>query len=109
VAWMASAGLRPVRAWVRIPDGLADDPDRPHMIITNLARIKIDANRDIVRTVIDLFGAKRCMFASNFPVDSLCGSFATILGGFRDIVADLAPHEQKALFRDNAIAIYDIL
>jgi predicted TIM-barrel fold metal-dependent hydrolase len=68
----------------------------------------IDANRDIVRTVIDLFGAKRCMFASNFPVDSLCGSFATILGGFHDIVADLAPHEQKALFRDNAIAIYDI-
>jgi len=34
VDWMASAGLRPVRAWVRIPDGLADDPDRPHMIIT---------------------------------------------------------------------------
>ena len=34
MAWMASAGLRPVRAWVRIPDGLADDPDRPYMIIT---------------------------------------------------------------------------
>ena len=27
VAGMASAGLHPVRAWVRIPDGLADDPD----------------------------------------------------------------------------------
>jgi len=27
VARMASAGLHPVRAWVRIPDGLADDPD----------------------------------------------------------------------------------
>ena len=24
---MASAGLHPVRAWVRIPDGLADDPE----------------------------------------------------------------------------------
>jgi len=67
-----------------------------------------DANRGIVRTVIDLFGIERCMFASNFPVDSLCGSFATIFGGFRDIVAEFAPHEQKALFRDNAIAIYDI-
>ena len=30
----------------------------------------------------------RCMFASNFPVDSLCATFATIFGGFRDIVAD---------------------
>ena len=66
------------------------------------------ANRDIVRTVIDLFGAKRCMFASNFPVDSLCASFATIFGGFRDIVADSRRHEQRALFRDNAIRIYDI-
>jgi len=34
VAGMTSAGLHPVRARVRIPDGLADDPDRPHMIIT---------------------------------------------------------------------------
>jgi len=34
VAGMALAGLHPVRARVRIPDGQADDPDRPHMIIT---------------------------------------------------------------------------
>ena len=27
MAGMASAGLHPVRAWVRIPDGLADDPE----------------------------------------------------------------------------------
>ena len=68
----------------------------------------VAANRGIVRTILDLFGVERCMFASNFPVDSLCASFATIFGGFRDIVADLAPDEQKALFRDNAIRIYDI-
>ena len=67
-----------------------------------------DLNRPVVRTVIDLFGPARCMFASNFPVDSLCAPFATIFGGFRDIVADLAPHEQRALFRDNAIRVYDI-
>ena len=68
----------------------------------------VEANRPIVRTVIDLYGPSRCMFASNFPVDSLCAPFATIMGGFRDIVADLAPDEQRALFRDNAIRIYDI-
>ena len=68
----------------------------------------VEANRPIVRTIIDLYGPSRCMFASNFPVDSLCAPFATIMGGFRDIVADLAPDEQRALFRDNAIRIYDI-
>ena len=67
-----------------------------------------DANRGIVRTVIDLFGPERCMFASNFPVDSLCATFETIFDGFREIVADLPPGQQRALFRDNAIRIYAI-
>jgi predicted TIM-barrel fold metal-dependent hydrolase len=67
-----------------------------------------DANRGIVRTVIDLFGIERCMFASNFPVDSLCATFATIFDGFREIVSDVPLADQRALFRDNAIRIYDI-
>jgi predicted TIM-barrel fold metal-dependent hydrolase len=67
-----------------------------------------DANRGIVRTVIDLFGIERCMFASNFPVDSLCATFATIFDGFREIVSDVPLEGQRALFRDNAIRIYDI-
>jgi predicted TIM-barrel fold metal-dependent hydrolase len=66
----------------------------------------VAANSDIVRTVIDLFGATRCMFASNFPVDSLCATFGTIFGGFRAIVSDFAAAEQRALFHDNAIRIY---
>ena len=68
----------------------------------------VDANRGIVRTVIDLFGVPRCMFASNFPVDSLCATFRTIFDGFRAIVADCAPDEQDALFRGNARRIYAI-
>ena len=66
----------------------------------------VASNRDIVRATIDLFGVPRCMFASNFPVDSLCASFATIFGGFRDIVGDLSADEQRALFHDNAVRIY---
>ena len=65
-------------------------------------------NRGIVRTVIELFGVGRCMFASNFPVDGLCASFATIFDGFRAIVADLALADQRALFRDNALRLYAI-
>ena len=64
------------------------------------------ANRDIVLTIIDRFGTERCMFASNFPVDSLCASFREIFEGFRSIVRDFTPGEQAALFRDNAQRIY---
>lgn len=60
----------------------------------------------IVRETIAIFGADRCMFASNFPVDSLCGSFATIFGGFRVIVADLSLAAQALLFCETARATY---
>ena len=65
-----------------------------------------EANRTIVLTVIDLFGIERAMFASNFPVDSLCATFGEIYGGFRAIVADFSASDQRLLVRDNAIRIY---
>lgn len=66
------------------------------------------ANRDVVLTTIDLFGPERCMFASNFPVDGLCGSFQAIFNGFAEIVAPFPQAERHRLFRDNAIRIYGI-
>jgi predicted TIM-barrel fold metal-dependent hydrolase len=67
-----------------------------------------EANRNIVLTTIDLFGLDRCMFASNFPVDSLCASYREIFEGFEVIVADISPDEQAALFSENARRIYAI-
>jgi predicted TIM-barrel fold metal-dependent hydrolase len=67
-----------------------------------------DANRGIVLATIEMFGSERCMFASNFPVDSLCASFGDIFGGFEAIVADFSADEQEALFAGNARRIYAI-
>ena len=66
----------------------------------------IEANGPIVRDAIAIFGVERCMFASNFPVDSLCADFDTILTGFKTIVVDLGRSEQLMLFHDNAVRIY---
>jgi predicted TIM-barrel fold metal-dependent hydrolase len=65
-----------------------------------------DANRAIVLTTIDLFGTERSMFASNFPVDGLCGTFDAIFSGFREMVRDFTPADQRKLFHDNAIRVY---
>ena len=67
-----------------------------------------EANREIVLTTIELFGVPRCMFASNFPVDGLCGSFADIYGGFDTITRGFSESERGALFRDNALRTYRI-
>lgn len=63
-------------------------------------------NRELVLAAIEAFGTGRAMFASNFPVDGLCGGFAEIYSGFREIVKDFPGPEQRRLFRDNALRIY---
>ena len=66
----------------------------------------IEANGPIVRDAIRIFSVDRCIFASNFPVDSLCADFDTIFTGFKAMVADLDRAEQLKLFHDNAVRIY---
>jgi predicted TIM-barrel fold metal-dependent hydrolase len=67
-----------------------------------------DANRQVVLTTIDLFGPERCMFGSNFPVDSLCGTFDAIFGGFDAITRDFSAEERQQMFSANAVRLYDI-
>ncbi len=65
-----------------------------------------DAQRPIVRDVIDAFGVDRCLFASNFPVDGLTGSFDTLYSGYKAATADLSLPDRIKLFHDNAVRIY---
>ena len=66
----------------------------------------IERNRQVILDTIEIFGEDRCMFASNFPVDSLTGSFATIFSGFNEATRTMGTAVQKKLFADNARRIY---
>ncbi len=65
-------------------------------------------NRGIVDSLIEAFGVARCMFASNFPVDGLTGSFDTIFDGYKAATAALPDRDRRRLFHDNAVRIYRI-
>lgn len=66
----------------------------------------VERKREVVLAMIDAFGVERCMFASNFPVDSLRTSFDSIYSGFDEFTRDLSAMERRALFHDNAVRIY---
>ena len=66
----------------------------------------VDDNCWIVEQIVAMFGAYRAMFASNFPVDSLCGSFDTIFSGFKRIAARYSKAEQARLFCETAREVY---
>ncbi|PIJ49306.1 thioesterase [Erwinia sp. OLTSP20] len=69
----------------------------------------IDDNAWIIKETINIFGVSRCMFASNFPVDSLCGSYAEIFDGFKLVAARyFSPGEQESLFFSNARSVYKV-
>lgn len=64
--------------------------------------------RPFVRETIELFGTDRCMFASNFPVDSMYSSFEFLWTAYQNIVSDLTIVDQEKLFGRTAERIYRI-
>ena len=67
----------------------------------------VKLNKEIILDTINIFGYERCMFASNFPVDSIWASFDEIYDGFKNITAEMSQNEIKCLFHDNAIKYYN--
>ena len=66
------------------------------------------ANKPIILETIGMFGVGRCMFASNFPVDGLKGSWDHIYSSFKSAVAHLPLADRRSLFSENAIRFYRI-
>jgi predicted TIM-barrel fold metal-dependent hydrolase len=66
----------------------------------------LESVRPFILHTIDVFGAERCMFASDFPVAGLHGGADAVYGSFKTLVADLSAAEQRALFHDNAVRLY---
>jgi len=62
--------------------------------------------RPFVLQPIEWFGAERCMFASNFPVDRLMATYDRLWQAYRDITRAFTAWEKQLLFRDNALRIY---
>jgi predicted TIM-barrel fold metal-dependent hydrolase len=67
-----------------------------------------DAWGDRVRWCIETFGADRCMFGSNFPVDRLAFSYVVVWNAFKRMVAGTTKGEMSLLFHDSACRAYQL-
>lgn len=68
----------------------------------------LKANRQIILDAISIFGVDRCLFASNFPVDSVKVTWDYLFQSFKAIVSHLPMATQRRLFAENAIDAYRI-
>ena len=62
--------------------------------------------RPYVEPCIELFGAERCNFESNFPVDKMGTGYATLWNAFKRITAGFSPTEKLALYSGTAKRLY---
>lgn len=65
-----------------------------------------DAWAPYLQGSIDIFGARRCMFESNFPVDKAMCSYAVLWNAFKRIAAGASADEKSWLFKGTADEFY---
>jgi predicted TIM-barrel fold metal-dependent hydrolase len=62
--------------------------------------------RPVIHTLIEAFGARRCMFESNFPVDKGMCDYTVLWNAFKRLAAGASAAERSALFAGTATRIY---
>ncbi|HEY0181952.1 MAG TPA: amidohydrolase family protein [Rhodopila sp.] len=64
--------------------------------------------RPWIETSIELFGAGRCMFESNFPVQKRWCSYAVVWNAFKRLAGGCSAGEKAALFAGTASRVYGV-
>ncbi len=80
-------------------DSFMSDPPTPSSLLA-------EEWRPYVEPVIEAFGAERCMFESNFPVDIGSCDYDVLWNTFKILAKNASPDEKTALFSGSASRIY---
>jgi predicted TIM-barrel fold metal-dependent hydrolase len=95
-------------------DGMAALADCPNVAVklsglgTFLHRVDRDYIGFVVNETIERFGAERCLFGSNFPIEKLWTDYATLLAAYRAVLAPFTEAEREQIFSATARRIYRI-
>jgi len=65
-----------------------------------------EATAPYFRFCIERFGANRCMFESNFPVDKISSGYCVLWNSFKRVIHDYSPTERAAVLHDTAARVY---
>jgi len=60
----------------------------------------------VLADTVAIFGAERCLFGSNFPIERLWSSYRELVDAFRAATSSLGAEAQDAIFRTTASHVY---
>jgi predicted TIM-barrel fold metal-dependent hydrolase len=69
---------------------------------------RADVMDPIIGETVAIFGADRCCYGSNFPIEKLWTDYGTLYRTFRSAIAHLTEAEQAAILHDTAARLYRI-
>jgi len=62
----------------------------------------------VVRDTVALFGADRCLYGSNFPIEKIWTDYRPLIQSYREAIANFSEAEQRAIMHDTAARVYRI-
>lgn len=60
----------------------------------------------VVDVSLDLFGADRCLYGSNFPIEKLWTGYGALIGAMKAALVGRSDEERQAVFHDVAARVY---
>jgi predicted TIM-barrel fold metal-dependent hydrolase len=60
----------------------------------------------LISETVRMFGAKRCLYGSNFPIEKLWTGYGALIGAHRQGASGFSEIEQNAIFHDTACRVY---
>jgi predicted TIM-barrel fold metal-dependent hydrolase len=98
-----------IAAWRKELSRLAREPN----VVTKLSAFGTFIHKNdaahiaaMVRDAVAIFGAKRCLYGSNFPIEKLWTTYPELIGAFLAATEGFAPDDRAAIFERNATRIY---
>ncbi len=95
-------------------DGLADMAANPNIFckLTGLGTFErassVEHYRPIVATALRLFGANRCIFGSNFPVEGMWVSYREFGEHMLEAIGPVSEADRRSIFRETALDAYGV-
>jgi len=66
----------------------------------------VDLWQPVVRETLSMFGAERCVYGSNYPIEKLWTTYDRIIAVMHECTAHLSAADRRAVFHDNAQRLY---
>jgi len=102
------------RGWQRWREGMTALAQCPNVNVklsglgTFVHACREDVMGPIIGDTVAMFGADRCFYGSNFPIEKLWTDYNTLYRTFRNAIAHLNDSEQVAILHDTAARLYRV-